>query len=438
MKRLLVILLLVGDFVFFGEGKNAYAQERLTLQDAITRALQHNFDIRTAEVDAQIADANNTLGNAGFLPNVNGNGFYNYSISNAKNQFTNGTSQERKGAVSKNFGGGINADIRIFAAGKAYIIKKQLNQLQAISEEQLKLQAQTTVSQVIQAYAQAVLQHQQTIAIDTGLSLAKVRMVLSQMQYESGLSAKVDFLQARVDYNARQADSLNLVAATNGLFADLNLLMGEDPYKMYVVDDSLPLNAALLPTEKELLQDQNLSISIARKNRDVSKLGARAAKADMFPTLDLTTGYNYNKTQSQAGFALFNQSYGPSAGLSLNLPVFQGGNLRRVAKVAGLQALRDELLYEKQNTEIARQYRRAWANYTISVAAYHLEKQNILYAKENADIQKARFKAGLATTLETREAENSYVEGLVRLYTAAYNLKVNETKVLELENRLVE
>ena len=54
------------------------------------------------------------------------------------------------------------------------------------------------------------------------------------------------------------------------------------------------------------------------------------------------------------------------------------------------------------------------------------------------DIQRARFRAGVATTIETREAERSYVEALGNLYTAAYNVKVNETIVLELENRLVQ
>jgi len=44
---------------------------------------------------------------------------------------------------------------------------------------------------------------------------------------------------------------------------------------------------------------------------------------------------------------------------------------------------------------------------------------------------------GIATTLEARQAENDYVTALERLYTAAYNLKVTETIVLELENQLV-
>jgi outer membrane protein TolC len=73
----------------------------------------------------------------------------------------------------------------------------------------------------------------------------------------------------------------------------------------------------------------------------------------------------------------------------------------------------------------------------VSVDAYRLERQSIIYARENMNIQRARFRVGIATTLETREAENGYVQALTRLNTAAYTLKVNETIVRELENQLV-
>ena len=73
----------------------------------------------------------------------------------------------------------------------------------------------------------------------------------------------------------------------------------------------------------------------------------------------------------------------------------------------------------------------------MSVAAYKLEEENIRYAKENLDIQIARFWARFASTLEAREAEDSYIAALVRLYTAAYNVKLNETNVLALESSLV-
>jgi outer membrane protein TolC len=119
------------------------------------------------------------------------------------------------------------------------------------------------------------------------------------------------------------------------------------------------------------------------------------------------------------------------------MPLFNGGNVRRQAKVATLQSIRDELLYEKQNTVLGRAYRTAWRNYEVAVAAYKLESENIKYAKENLDVQIARFKVGVGSTLEARQAENDYVAALQTLYTAEYNLKVSETVVLELESQLV-
>ena len=318
------------------------------------------------------------------------------------------------------------------------MIRKQLSANESLAQLQVRDQMQRTVSQVIQTYARVVWQQQQRIAIDTGLALARVRMVLSEVKFQTGSSAKVDYLQARVDYNSRQSDSLQQLAALNTAFADLNFLLGEDPYKTYIADDSLGLNPALIPASPDRLANLNLSLDIARRNVEIARLDTRISRTFLFPSLDANAGYGYNRSQSQSGFALFNRSYGPTGGLNLNIPIFQGGNLRRQVQIAGLEALRQEILLERQNTEVGRQYRSAWKDYEMAIAAYRLEQENIGFARENLDIQKARFRVGIATTLETREAENSYVQALIRLYTAAYNLKVNETRVLELESRLVQ
>jgi Outer membrane protein len=428
-KALIVLMLLAANA--------ANAQERLTLQDAIARALQHNYDIRIAQNVARQTEVNNTAGNAGMLPNVNVVGGVTTGSANTHIEFADGRVQDVNNAASLQVNGSAQLDWTIFDGGKMFIVKKQLNVLEEAGKAQLKAQVQATVSQVIQAYAQVVLQQQQGIAIDTALVLAQTRMVLSQMKFETGISAKTDYLQALTDYNARQSDSMYRESSLNAAFANLNMLMGVDDFSTYIVDDSLDLDVALTPTDKERLEDVNLTLEYARRTAEASRLNARALKADMLPKLALNGAYNYNYTRSQSGFALFNRSYGPTGGLVLNAPIFNGGNIRRQAKVASLQAMRDDLLYQKQNTELARQYRTAWRNYEVAVSAYRLEQKNINNAKENKDIQAARFRVGVATTLEIREAENSYVQALLRVYTAAYNLKVNETQVLELENELV-
>jgi outer membrane protein len=430
LKRSITLFLALGC-------ATSYAQERLTLQDAISRALKNNYDIQIAEVAERQADVNNTW--VGMLPSINGSAGVTQGRSNTRIEFSdpNRAPQVNPRAGTKSHNAGVFLDWRVFDGGRMFLVKKQLSATERLTEAQLKEQIQATVSQVIQAYSQVVLQHQQGIAIDTGLALAHVRMVLSQLKFETGASAKVDYLQARVDYNQRRADSLNQESSVTSAMANLNVTMGADPELNYVVDDSLELNTRLTPTDRELLDDINLTLDVFRRSADISKLNARIANRAYWPTIDFNGGYSYNKSQNQAGLTTANRSYGPSGGFSLNLPIFQGGNIRRQARVASLQAFREELVYRRQNTEIGRQYRTAWRNYETSVAAYRLEQENIGYARENMNIQHARFRVGIATTLETREAENSYVSALVRLYTAAFNVKVSETRVLELEGQLV-
>jgi outer membrane protein TolC len=214
--------------------------------------------------------------------------------------------------------------------------------------------------------------------------------------------------------------------------------MGSNDGILYKVDDSLNINTKLRPADADRLRDINLSLAAFRESAHISHINADIAKSYALPTLTLNGGYTYSRSTSATGFALFSQTYGANGLLNLSVPVFMGGNIRRQAKVASLQAMRDDLLMERQNTIIGRQYRSTWRNYTLSVAAHNLARQNIGFAKENVDVQAARFRVGVGTTLELREAENGFVQAIIRLHTAEYNVKVNETQVLELENKLVQ
>ena len=415
----------------------AGAQERLTLQDAIARTLKHNFDISMADITVRQAIRNNTYGNAGFAPYITAGVAATESRNNIYSDLSNGTQQTNPNAVNTNINPVLTVNWTIFDGGKMFIVKKTLSQTQKFTELQLKAQIQTMVSRTIQMYASVVLQQKQLVAADTAIYLAKVRMQITQLKYETGAGAKVDYLQARVDYNASRNDSLTYVASIAQTTDSLNVLMGENDGKLYAVDDSIALNTQLQPVDKEKLEDINLLLNSYKVNAGISHLNADAAKTFLLPSLVFDGGYAYSRVTNATGFALYSRSYGPFGTLSLTVPVFAGGNLRRQAKVASLQAMRDDLLYEKQNSIVGKQFRTAWRTYQLSVAAYNLASENIIYAKENLDVQLARFRVGVGTTLESKEAENSYVQALIKLYTAQYNVKVNETIVLELQNQLV-
>lgn len=414
-----------------------HAQRRLSLPEAINRTLKHNFDIQIAGVALEQAERNNTLGNAGFSPNISGGVVATQSRTNVRSELANGGEQNNPRAVSTTLNPALNVNWVLFDGGRMFLIKKQLSAFEALTEVQLRSQVQTMVSRTIQMYALVALQQKQLVAVDTALHLAKVRLTLADLKYTTGAGAKVDYLQAMVDYNQRKDDSLTYMASFAQSCDSLSVLMGSNDGTLYRVDDSLPVNLRLQPLDGDRLRDVNLSLDIFRKNADISHISADVAKAAALPSLAFSGSYFYTRNTNATGFALFSRNYGATGSFNLSMPLFYGGNIRRQAKVASLQAMRDELLYEKQNTVVGRQYRTAWRNYRLSVAAYNLAKENIAFAQENVSVQAARFRVGAGTTLELREAENGFVQAIIRLYTAEYNLKVNETQVLELENKLV-
>lgn len=413
------------------------SQERLTLQEAVARTLQKNYDIAIAGVAVKQAERNNTLGNAGFAPSVNAMATATQSRNNVRSDLANGTQQNNPNAINTALNPALAVSWTLFDGGRMFIIKKQLTELETMSKLELRNQMQTIVSRAIQVYAQVALQQKQLAAIDTALHLARTRVLLTETKYKTGAGAKVDFLQAMVDYNARRADSLNYLSTFAAACDSLSVLMGENSEKLYRVDDSLPVNTTLTGTSPESLRDANLSLATYRYNSRLSHLNADAARTYALPTVWVNGGLNYTRSTSATGFALFSRIYGGNGTLNVSVPIFQGGNIRRQAQVASLQAIRDDLLYEKQNSVIGRQYRTTWRNYTISVAAYKLANEDMKFARENLDVQLARFRIGVGTTLESREAESSFVQSLIRLYTAEFSVKVNETQVLELENKLL-
>lgn len=416
---------------------SSFAQQRLTLEDAIARALKKNYDISIAELASEQAARNNTLGNAGFSPTISAGGSYSGSKANVLNDLANGTQQVNPNATNKSLNPALSASWTIFDGGRMFLVKKQLNELEVLGNLQLQAQMQLVVSRTIQTYARAVLQQKQRYAADTALRLATTRMQLANLKFTNGSGAKVDYLQARVDYSARQADSLTYLSQFADACDSLSVLMGERDNNLYIVDDTIIANMNLQGMDQDHLRDFNLSLQSYKTSAAISQTNADIAKTYFLPTVTLTGSYYYTRTNSATGFALFSRSYGANGAVNLSVPLFQGGNVRRQSKVASLQAMRDELAYERENSIIGRQYRTAWRNYKLAVAAYYLALENIKFARENLDVQVARFRVGVGTTLESQEAENAFVDALIRLYTSQFNVKTYETQVLELENKLV-
>lgn len=410
---------------------------RLSLAQALDLALQQSFDIGLARNDWEQGKINNTWGNAGALPNLNATGGYNASLSNTRMELAGGQVQDRPNALSRGLSGGVQLDWTLFDGMRMFINKERLDRAESMGLLALKQQVQRTVAQTIVAYANVLRQKHQLVALDTAMALAKERMDLAGKQFEIGTSAKTDYLQAKVDYNASRSARLSQMALLYTAMDSLSVLMGTEPNTVYTVDDSLHIDNGLVFEDKGLWIERNLALSLAREQQELLALDYKWAKGQQWPSVDLRAAYNYNRTTSDAGFALFNRSAGPQASLNLSLPLFNGFNIQRQKKLAKWELERQGIVIDKTSASVVSRYRSMWNDYKNALERLELERDNLTYARENATIQQARFRVGISNALELREAENSYVAALSRLIDAGYAAKVAETSLLELQQRLV-
>lgn len=436
-RSILFLILITGCFAVKAQQAEVTAP-LLSLKDAVGIALDKNFDIRIAKVSAEENKVNNTIGNAGMLPSVSAIGSVSKSVTDAKIELANGTVQNRNNAHSQVVSGAVQMNWVLFDGLRMFVTKDRLDAMERMGVTALKNQIQSTVSQVISTYASVVYQKQLLIALDTAMSLEKVRMDIAQKNFEIGTADKTGFLQAQVDYNASKSSSILQNAKLRQVKDSLMLLLGRDQFADYDVEDSLYINTELTFNESSVWMDNNFDVQMAAQQKELSVFDLKLAKGAQLPVLSLAAAYNYNRSQNDAGTSLFNRTYGPQAGLNLSLPIFDGFNLQRQKKIARLEVNRQDLVYQYTQVTVATQYRIAWRAYENAKATFDLEKENIQYAEENVMIQQARFRVGVTNTLALRDAENSYVAALARLVDAKYALKIAGTKILTIENKLVQ
>lgn len=414
----------------------ATAQETLTLEQAIELALKNNYDILLARNEAEIANRNNTIGNAGMLPTINATLSDAYTLNNLHQEFVSQPEIDRRGVNSNNVQAAVALNWVLFDGLKMFATKGRLNQLEQIGQLQLRDQIQTTVANVVIAYYNVVGSKQQLIAIDEAIRIADERAKIAEAKFTVGTSSKVDYLQAKVDANMQRSNEFSQKTAIQQRKAELNRLMVRPADTPFEVTDSIliNMNPELTPAD---LERKNFQLAIAARNIDVAKYAKKEAFSGFLPYLNGTVGYGFGRSQSDAGFTLYNQSYGLQAGFQLNIPLFNGLNTIRLNKIAGIQVQSAGFNFEnvKMQTNVA--YYNQLRNFENAKEVLKLEEENVQLADENAKIALERFRLAQSTSLELREAQLSLVDAQTRTVNARLNAKYAETELMRLQGELV-
>lgn len=433
MKFIVLIVSLISTSTF--------AQRLLTVQEAIDFALKNNYDIRLVNNQAEGYAVDNAYANAAFIPMLNGTASKIWNDNSQKQNFTDG--RKRQADVnSNNLNAAVNLDWTLFDGLKMFATRSRLSALKNFGELTVRTQVVNSIAAVISNYYNIVRQKQLLRAIDTLMPIYQERVDLADKKYSVGLGAKPELLQAKVDLNAQKAARLLQETLIAQLRSQLNQLTGMPVNEVYEVTDSIPINPDLnyenVATD---IEKYNPGLLAIRKSIDVADFALQERKAERLPIVQFNSAYNFGKTNNGTVVnpefqPIFSLNKGFNYGFSAVVPLLNGFNSRRLIRQAGLTLDYNQISYETQLSGVQLSLSNSFKDYQYQKKALMLEEENILLAKENVFIALERFKQGVTTNLELRDAQISLQDAYSRLIAARYNTKLAETELLRIKGTL--
>ena len=175
----------------------------------------------------------------------------------------------------------------------------------------------------------------------------------------------------------------------------LNRILALDPDTLLSIEDTIVIEYGILYEDLlQLTMEKNTSLQIERKKQTLSELDLKLINSKMVPVLRLSGGYNFTKSEAQAGILLENKQAGWNYGATLSYPLLDRLDVHRQRKNAKLETENSRLGLENLEQEVLSNLNEIYLAYQDGIKLVELEKQNLNVAHDNLNIAMERFRLG--------------------------------------------
>jgi outer membrane protein len=376
---------------------------RLSLRDAIARALSDGTAARIAALEVDDARARSLEARSALWPRLDGQVADSNQIINLKTfGFAPPGVPPLVGPFNV-FDAHVAAAVNLidFAARKRYAASLAGV---AVSAEERRRTENEVAAAVATLYVAVERGGAKIDEIEANVALFEKLRDLATDQQKAGVATRLDTTRADVQLS-RERQAL-VVARNQRDAARLALLhaIGADLSLDVVLTDSWEASQTPIPGVAE-------SLAVAMKERPelksieeqirAAQLSARAAQAGRWPTLAAEAQGGYN------GNSLGDLSWVRSVGAAVNVPIFTGGLVD--AQVAEARVKQEELEVRKREVirQIEEDVRRALLSYQSASSRVAMAGDNVSLAEDELAQARDRFANGVASSIEVDNAQTS-------------------------------
>jgi outer membrane protein len=424
------------------------AQNTLTLNQCIEKALNQNLQIKIDNYDMEKTKAGIGQAYSSLLPSISANASYQYyfdvstSILPAESLGgTPGTYSTVQFGVPQNKSAGITLTQNIFNASSLIALKASKAYLKLD-----RLQIQSSKEDLIYNLS-ATYYNIQTIERQIDLSnknLVDTEQLLKVIedQYKAGLATQTDLERLTVtrDNNTASIESLN--NSRTKYYNLLKVLMNtglEEGIDVAPVSDAeldaVTFQAASFDSRNKTNYQQ------IEENKNIALLERKNINSGYLPTLSLKGNLSYSGYNTTANpLKNINNKWYPSSYVSLNLdiPIFDGFSKKYQIRQKDFELKKLETQAEQTLSQNNKDAADALADLKSNIITYENQKRNFVLAQKVLKDIENQYHSGLVTVsdyinskTDLQTAQNNYISAIINIKQAELNLKKAQGKLIQ-------
>lgn len=394
----------------------------LSLEQALTLALENNKSIRIERERVSIAEERESIGNAGLLPTINLIGEANYS--NNETDITLRTFQQppapatvnfdESGVASTTISGLVQADYTVFAGFSGKYRYRLLKSQNNIAQFQQQAVINQTVQEVSNLFLEiAKLQRREELLLETiKIDTDRISRINDEKQF--GQATGLDVLNAQSNLNRDRTQLDEVLLAKNNLKRNLNFFIGYEPERRYRVMVEYGINAITeVDGVKSDVLANNPSLLLVREVVSIAESEIKLARSQELPRLDVFANYGYFNQENDLQQLAEITNLGYAVGGRLTFTIFNGNQTRTAIRTAKLNKetseLQEEQLADRLITDAITELNR------MEILKNQLERErlNLRTFEEAFARTEERFKNGQATNLDLRDAQTALLDAQI-------------------------
>ena len=395
-------------------------------------ALANEHGIRLARNETLIAKEQATAGNAGLLPRIEASGRGTYSDQFSRLDFAEPLPDvERDGVVNTALNGQLGLSYTLFNGLGNFATHERAQMNARIADLRERAQVEATLVQVVALYYQLAALEEDVAITERILAISNDRFVRQEGRAALGGTGRLELLNAQVDLQGDSSAWILAVQRRERTVRDLNVLLGRSPATDVLVSRKVSYAQGL--SEELLVQEAlsgNAQLQVATAQVRAAEADGRIAKALRWPRLDLSAAYGLSDQRNEVGIVLGTYTRGFNGGLTLSVPLFDGGRVGTQVESARLRVESASLAEEQARLQVERDVRNGFTAWRSQRKVLRIQQEAARTAELNFERTSELHRSGQITALQFRQAQLDLANARRLAVLAGYEAKVAELQLL--------